>query len=227
MILFAKFSLVICGLLLLAAFPAFGQNDEPIRETQINEQPLIELADYVVERLEKDGVDLAKPFKVIVEGKLIKKIENGRGIVVLDQQNLNWIRLSNEEAGDPQVGEIAKKAILAVTETGVFQYFYNLGIKDLKISFYQTDFQAALSIESDLSTPERAKTIVSGLKMMFTFAKSVVKGKDEKIILDSFKTAEASGNSLYLNFEMPKNTFQLMINQNLTICRNRTQSEQK
>lgn len=219
---------IFCGLLIqLAAFPVFAQTDETVREIQANKKPITDLAQYVLEKVENDKVDLSQPFKVVLEGSLVKKIENDREIVVLDQNKSKWIEIEKEEAGNTQVAEIAKTAIEAISDSGFFGHFYNLGIKDLKITFYQTADKFAVNIESEQETAQRAKTLASGFDGLFQMAKIVAKSEDEKVLGSGFQTPSANDKTLFLNFELPKNTVQEMITRNLANYKNRNLSEQK
>jgi hypothetical protein len=225
-----KFGIIIftfCGLLMLAAFPVFGQNDKSVREIQINKKPITDLAQFVLAKIENDKVDLSQPFKVILEGSLVKKIENDREIVVLDQNKAKWLVIEKEEAGNTQVAEIAKTAVEAISDSGFFTYFYNFGIKDLKITFYQTADKFAVNLESEMETLERARTTASGFNGLFQMAKFAVKGEDEKTLLSGFQTPTTNDKTLFLNFELPKNTVHEIINRNLTNYKNRKLSEQK
>lgn len=216
--------LIFCGLLMLAAFPVFAQNnDESVRDVQLNKKPIKDLADYVFEKVEKDKVDLSQSFKVILEGSLIDK----NGIIAIDQNESKWIELSKEEAGNKEVGEIAKKTIMAASDSGFLGHFYNLGVKDIKITFYQNETNFAINLESKQETAQRAKTLASGLGGLFQMVKLSVKGEDEKFLLSGLQTPSATDSTLKLNFELPKNTVQEMVNQNLTNYKNKKLSEQK
>jgi hypothetical protein len=222
-----QISLIFCGLLMLAAFPVFAQNSEPVRDAQLNKKPIQDFADYVLEKVEKDKVDLSQPFKVVLEGALIKNSENNIEIVVFDKKKSKWLSLSKEEAGDPEIVEIAKETVEAVGDTGFLGYLYNFGIKDLKITFYQNDSLFAVNLESKQETKERANILASGLNGLIKAAEIQVKGEDEKIIINGFQSLTAKDKTLVINFELPKNTVQEMINQNLTNYKNRKLREQK
>ena len=225
-----KFGTIIftfCGLLMLAAFPVFGQNDKSVREIQINKEPINEFAQYLIAKIENEKTDLTQPFKVVLEGTLIRKTGNDGDIVVLDTGKSRWIALPNEETGDPQVGEIAKNAIVAISDSGFFGYLYNLEVKDFKITFYQNADKFAVNFESEMESVERARTTASGLNMIFQVAQTVIKKEDEKFLLRGFKTPTTNDKTLLLNFELPKNTVHEMINRNLANYKNRNLSGQK
>ncbi len=255
-----KFGTIIftfCGLLMLAAFPVFGQNDnEPPKEVEINKKPFEDFnkavvekvekdkattvsdiqineksftyfAQYVLAKIENDKTDLSQPFKVVLEGTLVKKVGNDGDIVVLDSNKSKWIALANEEAGNREVGGIARSAIEAVSDSGVFAYLYNFGIKDLTITFYQTADKVAVNLESKQETAQRAKSLANGFSGLFQMAKMTTKGEDEKFLMSGFQNSSANDKTLLINFELPTNTVHEMINRNLTNYKNRKLSEQK
>lgn len=244
-------------LIQLAAFPVFGQNeneppkevelnkkpfielgkavrekfekdkDETVREIQINKKPINDLAQYLLAKVERDKTDLSQPFKVVLEGTLIKKTGNDFDIVVLENNKSKWIGLTTEESGDPKMVEIAKNAVLAISDSGFLGHFYNLEIKDLKITFYQNADKFVVNLESEMETIERARTVASGLSALSQIAKMTVKSEDEKFLLNGFQTPSTKEKVLLLNFELPKNTVHEIINRNLTNYKNRKLSEQK
>lgn len=220
---FTQTIFIFCGLLVLAAFPVFGQNDESVRDVEINKKPFNDLAKMVFEKVEKDKVDLTQPFKVVLEGSLINK----NGTIGLDQENSKWIVLSNEEAGNAELSEIAKKAVMAVSDSGFLGHFYNLGVKDLKISFYQDETNFAVNMEAEQKTSERAKTLAAGFNGLVQMAKITVKGEDEKVLVSGFQNSSAKDKTVLVNFELPKDTVHEIIYRNWAKYKNRNLSEQK
>ncbi len=251
---FSRITFIFCGLLMLAAFPVFGQNDnEPAQEVEINKKPLEDFnkqviekdkeksvseirinkkpindfADYVLEKVEKDKVDLLQSFKVVLQGTLIRKTGNDFDIIVLDNRKSKWLSLTKEESGEEKMVEIAKAAVEAISDSGFFGYFYNFGIKELKITFYQTADKFVVNLESEMETFERARITASGLNMIFQVAQIQVKKEEEKLLLSGFQKPSTNDKTLFLNFELPKNTVHEMIDRNLTDYKNRNLSEQK
>lgn len=216
----AKITLIICGWLMLAAVPVLAQ------EVRINKRPFIDLGEFVVDKIDREKVDLAQPFKVVLDGRLIRKTiktDTGEesGTVGFDQSNSNWIVLSDEEAGDAQVGEIAKEAIQAVGDSGFLAYLYDLGTKNIKITSAQDNDKVFLIIESEQPTETKAKTIASGLNALLAIAGKSVKAENEQILVDGVKSITSNDRILVINFELPKDVARKMIDQSLREYRNR------
>lgn len=220
---FSQTIFIFCGLLMLAAFPVFGQNENSTRKMKFNKKPIYDLTKYVIQKIDEDKVDLTQPFKVVLEGYLIKKSENDSEIVILDQNKSKFIiyYYKKEEAGNGEVSEIAKRSILATSENGFFGYLYNLGIKDFTITLYQDDNKLALNLESEQETLEKAKTLASGLNAVFSMGKIAAKSEDEKFLLNGIQTPFAKEKVLFLNIELSKNTVHEIINRNLSNFKNR------
>src|SRR5687768_8765744 len=116
----------ICGLLLLlAAFPVFAQ-EKHSDEIVVNKKPLQDWASFLFDKIEKNEVDLTQSFLVELDGELTKE---GK----LDKQKSKFIRTE----GDVQMVEIAKRAIEAFHDSGMFNYLLNLGIKKVNVVYAQ------------------------------------------------------------------------------------------
>ncbi|MEZ5427137.1 MAG: hypothetical protein R2747_12780 [Pyrinomonadaceae bacterium] len=216
---------IICGWLMLAAFPVSAQNGDgyrleskPVSDVKINRKPLDDLPDFVLEKIEKDKVDLSHPFKVVLEGSLVKQVSEDFEFVTFDKANSKWLVLSAEEAGDPQMAEIAKRAVEAVGDSGFLGHFYNLGVKKIKITLAQDNENAFAKIELEQPTEERARTLASGLNGLLSVAGYQIKdGTDERVLLEGAmkKRPTAEGKNVIITIELPKDVAREMVERNL------------
>ncbi len=196
-------------------------NSDPVTEVELNKKPFKDLGKTVTAKWDinpektDNKIDL-KPFKVALNAKLSKKIitdEDGtkREVVAFDGKKSRWIPLSKEEAGDQEMVDLAKGAIEAVGDSGFLGHLYNMGMKDLKITLIQKGDKIFATIESEQPTEERAKTLASGLNGLIFGAKLIVKGEDEKFLLNSAQPPTSKGKMILLNVELSKDVIQQMI----------------
>jgi hypothetical protein len=208
-----RLTFLLCGILLtFAAFPVFAQK-ETAEEIKINKRPLQDLGDMLKEKLGKGEVDLSQPFKVSVEGVLTK---DGKFDASLDKEGGKPKTQFVIVEGDEQMVDVAKSAIEAVGESGWFGYLRSFGAEKIKITVAQnqTDFSALIEMEQ--ATDERAKSMASALRLLLSSTKMVGKfGEDEKIIIGGFAAPRDSGKVVILNFALPKQIMQDMIQRNL------------
>lgn len=194
-----KQTFLLCGLaLMLAAFPVFGQND-----IQLNRKPLDDLADFVNDKIEKDKVDLTKPFAVELNGVLNK---DGK----LDAEKANFTRTE----GDGQMVEIAKRTVEAINNAGYFRYLKDLGAENIAISLSQDEQEFSASIKSDSDSERKTKTIVSALGVLMDLARMQTVNADDKTLLNSL-SIKSNGKEFTLNAKMPKSVWYEMINRKL------------
>lgn len=198
-----------------------ASNSKPIAEVEINKKPFQDLGKMVSAKwsIEADSADNKvelKPFKVSLNAKLTKKLikdEDGeeREVVALDPKKSKWIDLPKEESGDPELVEIAKQAIEAVGDSGFLGHLYNLDLKDLKINLTQKGEKLYVTIESEQPTENLAKTVASGLNTLLGFARSTVKGEDEKVLLNAAQAPTNVGKRFVMNVELDKAVVQEML----------------
>src|SRR5690349_9962881 len=113
--------LVLSCLLLLATLPAFAQGS-------INKKPLQDFAANLDSKLDKDKIDLTKPFSVTLEGYLT---EDGR----FDPKRSKFTKVE----GDPRIVEVGKDAIIALGDSGMLGYLRNLGVEKIRLDLSQNE----------------------------------------------------------------------------------------
>jgi hypothetical protein len=205
---------LLCGILLtFAAFPVFAQ-DDVAEEIKINRQPLQDLGAFVKEKIDRGEVDLTQPFKVVLEGVLTKE---GRLDTSIDKETKKPKSQFILAEGDEQMVLVAKSAIEAVDNSGGwFRFLRNMGVEKVKLTFAQDKESVIAIIESEQPTPEKANTLASSINLMLMAAKKFAKvDEDAKIILNGFQITTSNGKTVIINFAIPKQIAQDMIQRNL------------
>ena len=97
-----------------------------------------------------------------------------------------------------------------------------MGVEKINFTVVQDNDNLQVIITSDFPTPERAKTVTSGVGGVISFALIAGKngkelGNDEKVLLNSAKAVINPQNNkqFVLNFVLPKTTAQEMIQRKL------------
>ncbi|MCY7347834.1 MAG: hypothetical protein LH614_16675 [Pyrinomonadaceae bacterium] len=182
---------------------------DPVAEVEINRKPFEDLGDFVNEELAKKQIDLNKPFKVVMEGTITA---DGK----LDPKKSKFIKVE----GDEKMKEVARQAIEAVGNSGFLVYLKNSGVDKVTFTLVQDDKQINAIIISDQKTPEKAGTTASGLNTMlsalkFADANGLKKLDDNsKTLIENSKVTN-DGRNFVLNFALPKQNAQDIINKTL------------
>ena len=184
-------------------------SSETVTDFKPNKKPLEDFADGVLaKRAEKEGkLDLTKSFMVRMVGELDK---DGK----LDPKKSGYKQFKPEEQGDQEMVDVAKQAIEAINNSGMFYYLKSQGIDKVDFTLVQDDKQIYAVITSTQKTEERAKTLSSGFRGLLVVAKNLIKEK-ELITLIEASTVEQKGKNFVFNFTMPKPLVQEMINRKL------------
>lgn len=220
--------LLLCGIVFgLAAFPVFAQKEESVKEVVINRMPLRDFAEYLKAKIERNEVDLKQSFKVVLEGVLTN---DGKFDLSVDKETRKPKSQFTVSEGDVQMVEVAKHAIEAIDDSGLFAYLRNLGAEKIKLTVAQDGETFSAKLESEQKDENKAKTLASGLNMMLEMVKMKAKervervGEDEMTILNGFQTPTVEGKNFILNFALPKQTFHEIILRNLNKTENNKQS---
>lgn len=183
---------ILSCLLVLATLSIFGQNDKEEFNQRFNKKPLQDFAANLNAKLDKGEVDLDKPFSVTLEGYLTKE---GR----FDVKRSKFTK----SEGDEKMVQVAKEAIGAVGDTGLFSYLVALGVEKFKVVFFQNDTNVSAVITCEQISVERARVISSGLSGLFAIAKFNIQDETGKTLLNNVKTKVEDRNCL-INFTLPK-----------------------
>jgi len=178
---------------------------EAVTDFRPNKKPLEEFAEEVlVKRSEKESkLDLTKSFKVEMSGVLT---EEGK----LDPKKSRYIKAE----GDEEMVNVAKDAIEAINNSGLFYYLKSLGVEKINFTLVQDDKQMYAIITSSQKDENKAKSISSGFNTLLSIAKTTIKEEELKTLINSAKV-EQQGKNFILNFKIDKPVAQEMINKKL------------
>ncbi len=179
---------------------------EAVTAVEINKKPLTDFADVVVAKWDAKEVDLDKPFTIVLNGVLTL---DGK----LDREKSKFD--VSKQAGDPEMIDIAKAAMEAVGDSGFLTYLRNLDVDKVTVTLVQDEEKITAVVSSLQNTPERAKTVASGLRSYIVLGKNLVKDpSDELTLLDGAKVT-SEGSNFILNFVLTKPVAQEMITRKL------------
>ena len=184
-------------------------SSDSVTDFQPNKKPLEDFADEILAKRAdtQKKLDLTKSFKVVMSGVLT---EDGK----LDPKKSRYVKLKDEEQGDQEMVDIAKDAIEAINNSGLFYYLKTLGVDKVDFTLIQDDKQIYAVISSSQKDENKAKTISSGFNNLLSLAKLTVKEEELKTLLDSAKV-EPQGKNFVLNFNIEKPIAQKMIEKKL------------
>jgi hypothetical protein len=190
-----------------AASPEPTPMPDPVAAAvEINKKPLVDFGDSVATKWAAKEVDLNQPFSIVLNAFLDK---DGK----LDPKKSKFD--PTKQTGDPKIGEVAKSALAALAESGYLTYLHSLAVDQMTVTVAQDDKQITVSISSAQKTPERAKTISSGINGYISIGKITAKNpSDERTLLDG-ASVTADGKNFVLNFALPKPVAQEMITRKL------------
>ncbi len=179
-----------------------AQNNVTLPEdNQINKKPLKDFAARANDLKNQGKLDLNKPFRIVIEAQLDEntKLQNFR---VVDKE------------GDENVVNLFRDLVAALNDSGFLTYLSPIS-KDnpgstVRIMVKQGESEVLASVESETTSPERAKTLASVLNNMLFFGAGSRKGHDEEVIMKN-TNAMPDGKKVVVNFSMPRETVVEMI----------------
>ncbi len=194
--------------------------NETVSAVEINKEPMKKFASDVKVKFEKKEVDLSRNFKVVADGVLTK---DGKLDITIDKKTKQPKSRILTKEGDPQMIDIAEKAIAAIGDSGWLGYLRAQGIEKINFTVVQDNDNLQVIITSDLATPERANTVTSGLNGLIQAALLADKngwkklGEDEKVLLSKAQGSVNPQNTkqFVLNFVLEKPVAQEMITRKL------------
>lgn len=199
-------------------------SSDPVTDFKPNKKPLQDLADDILakradKQSKQSNLDLTKSFKVKMSGVLT---EEGK----LDPKKSGYVKLKDEEQGDQEMVDIAKAAIEAINNSGLFYYLKTLGVDKVDFTLIQDDKQIYAIISSSQKDENKAKSISSGFNILLAGAKLTVKEEELKTLLNSAKF-EPQGKNFVLNFNIDKPTAQKIIEKKLQEAEAKKKEEEK
>jgi hypothetical protein len=178
------------------------QNDVALPdENQINKKVLKDFAGYANDLKKQGKLDLNKPFEIVIEAELDA---NGK------LQNPRFIK----KDGDANLVDLFGRMVAALNDSGFLTYLSPIS-KDnpgstVRITVKQGESEVLASVESETTSPERAKSLANALNTMLYFGASSRAGKDEEVIMKN-TNATQEGKKVVVNFSMPRQSVVDMI----------------
>jgi hypothetical protein len=193
---------------------------ETTAEPKINKKVMKDYAAFVRDKYDKKEIDLTQNFKVVAEGVLTKE---GKLDITPDKNTKQPKSRILAKEGNQQMTDVVEKAIAAIGDSGWLVYLRDQGVEKINFTVVQDNDNLQVIITSDLTTPERANTVTSGLGGVISGALMLDKngfkklGDDEKVLLNNAKVAVNPQNTkqFVLNFVLPKPIAQEMITRKL------------
>lgn len=170
-------------------------------ENQINKKALKDFAAYANDLKNQGKLDLNKPFEIIIEaqldekGKLIKPV-------------------FKKKSGDENLVELFGRMISALNDSGFLTYLSPIS-KDnpnstVRIMVKQGEKDVLASVESETTSPERAKSLAGALNTLLYLGAGSRAGKDEEVIMKN-TNATPDGKKVVVNFSMARQSLVDMI----------------
>lgn len=177
---------------------------------EINKRPIQDLGNSVNELVAKNELDLQTPFTGSAKGRLTNE---GR----IDPKTLKL----QIESPDPDMQKIVQDGILAIDAAGYLQYLKAISGKNFDLLLQQDEENISATVQSEMESETRARSIKSGLDLALSLAKARKQGegadqndKDDLILLEGAKI-EAIGKRVVIRFIVPKEVVHPMIQRKL------------
>ncbi len=137
----------------------------------------------------------------------------------------NTLKLSAPEwKGDPQLARVLNDFLIAASNSkaldlleGATQYHFNF-------KFAGPQFNAR--IEAQVPSPERAKELAQAYSAMLFTARIYKKGDEEEVYLNNAKIS-AEGQSIIINFALPREETKALLNKQLASAADKAQTKQQ
>jgi hypothetical protein len=183
---------------------------ESLDAIEINKRPIADLGNSVNDLVSKNELDLLTPFIGSAKGKLNK---DGR----IDSKTLKL----QIESPDADMQKIVQDGILAIDAAGYLKYLSAISGRDFDLLLKQDETNISATVQSEMESETRAKTIKSSLDLALSIAKAKKQGaeadqndKDDLTLLQGAKI-EVVGKRVVITFIVPKEVAHPMIQRKL------------
>ena len=180
----------------------------------LNKKPLTDKTTDTLAQVDAGKVKLDSTFRVVITGTL-GLAKDGKTVILKDPKAEP---VDKNFPADPALTKLAQEWVVAVGDSGWYGY---LGFMDekkgvgkkLSILIEQNDLTFKANVRSEQANPERANTAATGLRNLMTIG--ALTAKEDEIEFLKKATLSSENNLLLLNFEMPKEQVQEMIQRKL------------
>jgi hypothetical protein len=126
---------------------------------------------------------------------------------------------------DPKMTELAKQAILAFGDSQLLKPLYDVGGRNVKITFAQNQDNLQAIILSETRSENEAKTLQSGLNFYLKNFFKPKEGSDEQILMSKAQLG-TNGKNFIINFLIPNDEKSQMIEKNLRSLQEKLKAKQ-
>jgi hypothetical protein len=163
-------------------------------ENEINKQVLKDFAAYANELKLAGKLDLNKPFEITIQAEL-----DDKGKLL----NPRFTR----KAGDENLVDLFGRMVAALNDSGFLTYLQPIS-KDnpgatITISVKQGENEVLATIESEASSPDRARSLAKTINTLLIFGAGSRAGKDEEVLMKN-TSASPDGKKLVVTLSMPR-----------------------
>lgn len=183
---------------------------DSVEDLQINRTVLADLGNKVNDLVKNSELDLKTTFVGNAKGRLTK---DGR----IDPKSLKLLI----ESPDEDMKQVVQEGILAIDAAGYLKYLLAISGKDFDMVLKQDDANLSATIQSEMESDTRAKSIKSSLDLALGVAKARKMSanadqndKDDLILLEG-ATIKTDGKRVIITFIVPKDTVHPMIERKL------------
>jgi hypothetical protein len=172
-----------------------AENDLPLpAENEINKQVLRDFANYANDLKTQGKLDFNKPFEIVIDAELDEKGKLKNPHVT-------------KKSGDENLVDLFRKMVAALNDSGFLIYLQPI-TKDIpnasvRISVKQGETEVLASVESEVSSSERAESLAKVLNTALYFGAGSRAGHDEEILMKN-TSASPDGKRVVVNFSMPR-----------------------
>ncbi|HEV8186374.1 MAG TPA: hypothetical protein VGP83_01410 [Pyrinomonadaceae bacterium] len=183
-----------------------AENDLPLpAENEINKQVLRDFANYANDLKTQGKLDFNKPFEIVIDAELDEKgkLKNPR---------------VTKKSGDENLVDLFRKMVAALNDSGFLIYLQPI-TKDnpnasVRITVKQGETEVLASVESEVSSSERAESLAKVLNTALYFGAGSRAGHDEEILMKN-TSASPDGKRVVVNFSMPRQSVVEMLQKQL------------
>lgn len=169
---------------------------------KFNDKPLKDFGTKYGEKILSKEVNINAPFTIEViagldeHGKLVKPV------------------MKAAPGSDPKMTEVAKEAIAAFSDSQLLKPLYDVGGRNVKITFAQNQDNLQAIIQTETKSELQAKTLHSGLNLYINNFFKPKEGSDEQVLMKKAQFA-TQGKVFIINFLIPNDEKTQMIEKSL------------
>lgn len=162
------------------------------KEGEINKNPFKDLAAYATGLKNQGKLDFEKPFEVVIDTELDKDGKLVKPTV-------------SKKVGDAVLVDLGARLVAAMNDSGVLFYLKKInedkpGTK-VVFTIKQDGNEVVATVTSEVTSPDSARQLAAGFRLLMAAGAETRKGKDEEILLRS-TTVSADGKNVVFKLTM-------------------------